>query len=160
MLSSPNAVAAFGEFPCGILGSHGPMWASAPTKMQRRSSAQGRCPHRPVGTLIERSQETNSPLPQGLGPMWASAPTNRITRLLRWEACAAPHPSGLRPATLPYGGRLWEKNPPPGVQCTWEGEYLTAPSGARCGGRIGRGWGISPVCPAAYRKSGPACSAH
>ena len=123
-------------------------------------SARGRYLHRPVGTLIERSQKANKPFPQGLGSMWASAPTNRITQLLRWEACAAPHPAGLRPATLPHVGRLLEKNPPPGVQCTWEGEYLTAPSGARCGGRRGRGWGISPVCPAAYRKPGPVCSAH
>ena len=85
---------------------------------------RGRCPHRPVGTLIERSQETNSPLPQGLGPMWASAPTNRITRLLRWEACAAPHPAGLCPATLSHGGRLWGKSPPPGVQCHGRGNIL------------------------------------
>ena len=103
----------------------------------------------------ERSEKASTPVPL--------APTDLNAQMFRRDACTAPHPSGLRPATFPQGKALRsviEKAPPPGVRCTWEGEYLTAPSGARCGGRRGRGWGISPVCPAAYRKSEPVCSAH
>ena len=109
----------------------------------------------PLGTSPERSDKASTSVPL--------APTDWNVRLFHREACTAPHPSGLRPATFPQGKALRsviKKAPPPGVQCTWEGEYLTAPSGAKCGGRRGRGWGISPVCPAAYRKSGPVCSAH
>ena len=108
----------------------------------------------PLGTSPERSEKASTPVPL--------APTDQNAQMFRRDACTAPHPSGLRPATFPGEGFAVrnKKSPPPGVRCTWEGDYLTAPSGARCGGRRGRGWGISPVCPAAYRKSGPVCSAH
>ena len=109
----------------------------------------------PLGTSPERSEKASTPVPL--------APTDLNAQMFRRDACTAPHPSGLRPATFPQGKALRsviKKVPLPVCNAHGRGEYLTAPSGARCGGRRGRGWGISPVCPAAYRKSGPVCSAH
>ena len=59
----------------------------------------GRCPHRPAGyvfsvggdaliapwgTLTERSEKTDTPIPSASGPMWASAPTKNNVRFQRW----------------------------------------------------------------------------
>ena len=56
--------------------SHGPMWASAPTK-NVRFQRRGRCPHRPVGYVDRAVRENGHTHTASHGPMWASAPTKK-----------------------------------------------------------------------------------
>ena len=49
----------------------------------------------PLGTSPERSEKAITSVPL--------APTDQNAQMFRREACTAPHPSGLRPATFPQG---------------------------------------------------------
>ena len=69
---------------------HGPLQKNV--RFQRR----GRCPHRSVGAIPERSEKTDTPIPLASWPMRASAPTKNNVRFQRRGRC--PHrPAGAVP---------------------------------------------------------------
>lgn len=79
-------------------------------------SAGGDARIAPLGTSPERSEKANTSVPL--------APTDQNAQMFRRMACSAPHPAGLRPATLSHGGRLWGKIPLPVCNAHGRGNIL------------------------------------